>query len=103
MQSLGLDVRVLDEDGAEIDLKMTFDDDIQPQGPLEFADENTADTTSYGEDAMGEAGYGTAEYGKDTELIENDGAAPQMPAEEADELDFSLPDDAADFTGEDEF
>ena len=103
MQSLGLDVRVLDEDGAEIDLKMTFDDDIQPQGPLEFADENTADTTSYGEDDMGEAGYGTAEYGKDTELIENDGTAPQIMPDDADDLDFSVPDDAADFTGEDEF
>ena len=103
MQSLGLDVRVLDEDGEEIDLKMTFDDDIQPQGPLEFADENTADTTSYGDDAMGEAGYGTAEYGRDTELIENDSDAPQMPDEEDDDLDFSQADEAEDFTGEDEF
>ena len=103
MQSLGLDVRVLDEDGEEIDLKMTFDDDIQPQGSLEFADENTADTTSYGDEAMGEAGYGTAEYGRDTELIENDSDAPQTPEEDEDDLDFSQADEEDDFTGEDEF
>ncbi len=53
LQSLGLDVRVLDENQEEIDLKQNFDDDddIIPQ-PVSFADEETADGSYYGNDDM---------------------------------------------------
>ena len=57
LQSLCLDVRVLDENQQEIDLKQSFDDDddIIPQ-PVSFADEN-ADAESYSDTEMEDAGY----------------------------------------------
>ena len=50
LQSLGLDIRVLDRNQEEIDLKATFDDDdsLIPQ-PVAYADEDTADTAFYDE------------------------------------------------------
>ncbi len=87
MQSLGLDVRVLDEEGQEIDLKMTFDDDVQPQGPTEFADENTADPTHYEAEDMGSAGYGTADYGKDTELMDDSSDTPARRKDDDDDFE----------------
>ncbi len=94
MQSLGLDVRVLDEDNQEIDLKQSFDDDLPPQSSTEFADENTADTTHYESEDMGEAGFGTAMYGEDTETheVEHDDADD---AEEEDD-DFGYDDEPDD-------
>ena len=75
LQSLGLDVRVLDENQEEIDLKQNFDDDddIIPQ-PVSFADEETADGSYYGNDDMGDAGF-------------------SMDGEEEDEDDLTLPED----------
>ncbi|MCI7803502.1 MAG: DNA-directed RNA polymerase subunit beta [Oscillospiraceae bacterium] len=43
LQSLCLDVRVLDENQEEIDLKQSFDDDDLIPQPVSFADENTED------------------------------------------------------------
>ena len=102
MQSLGLDVRVLDEDNQEIDLKMTFDDDIAPSGPSDYDDENTADTTHYGDEAMGEAGYGTAEYGRDTELIENDDDAASDSDEDDDDFGYDLTGGESDSYGDED-
>jgi DNA-directed RNA polymerase subunit beta len=50
LQSLGLDIRVLDRNQEEIDLKATFDDDdnLVPQ-PVAYADEDTSDTAYYDE------------------------------------------------------
>ena len=50
LQSLGLDIRVLDRNQEEIDLKATFDDDdsLIPQ-PVAYAEEDTADTAFYDE------------------------------------------------------
>ena len=57
LQSLGLDVRVLDTNQEEIDLKQNFDDDdIIPQ-PVAFADEDTADETFYENNDMEDAGF----------------------------------------------
>ncbi|MBP0989070.1 MAG: DNA-directed RNA polymerase subunit beta, partial [Oscillospiraceae bacterium] len=96
MQSLGLDVRVLDEDHQEIDLKQSFDDDLPPRGPSDFDDENTADTTHYENEDMGAAGYNTAMYGEDTETHEIDHDAADASAEdEEDEFGFDDPDDSA--------
>ena len=45
MQSLGLDVKVLDQAGEEIDLKQTFDDDDDVVGiPVHMEEELVADT-----------------------------------------------------------
>ncbi len=96
MQSLGLDVRVLDEDGQEIDLKQTFDDDLPPQGQREIDDENIGDTTHYEDAEMGEAGYGTAMYGEDTETFEVEQGEPGAKSEDDDDFGFDEePDDAA--------
>ena len=50
LQSLGLDIRVLDRNQEEIDLKATFDDDdsLIPQ-PVAYADEDVSDTAFYDE------------------------------------------------------
>ena len=57
LQSLGLDVKVLDINQEEIDLRQSFeDDDPLPQG-TSYADEDTADSTDYSDDAMGDEGY----------------------------------------------
>jgi DNA-directed RNA polymerase subunit beta len=57
MQSLCLDVKVLDSNQEEIDLKQNFDDD--PITSREsYADEETSDDTNYSDDELGEAGFG---------------------------------------------
>ncbi len=57
LQSLGLDVKVLDINQEEIDLRQSFeDDDPLPQG-TSYADEDTADKTEYSDNAMGDEGY----------------------------------------------
>jgi DNA-directed RNA polymerase subunit beta len=95
MQSLGLDVRVLDEDQQEIDLKMSFDDDLPPRTSSDFDDENTADTTHYEDTDMGDAGYNTAMYGEDTETHEVDHDQPAGDADEDDEFGYDDSDDSA--------
>ncbi|MCM1227149.1 MAG: DNA-directed RNA polymerase subunit beta [Clostridium sp.] len=55
LQSLCLDVRVLDENQEEIDLKQSFDDDIIPQ-PVSFADEDTEDR-SYEDSDIENSGF----------------------------------------------
>ncbi|MCQ2417223.1 MAG: DNA-directed RNA polymerase subunit beta [Oscillospiraceae bacterium] len=97
MQSLGLDVRVLDEDGSEIDLKMNFDEDIPQRSSNEFDGENTADPNEYSTEEMGNAGYGTAMYGEDTETHEVEhGTAKGYNDDEDDEFGYEEdPDDSA--------
>ena len=58
MQSLCLDVKVLDINQNEIDLKQNFDDDDQIPTRDSFADEETADSTSYSDSDMEDAGFG---------------------------------------------
>ena len=60
LQSLGLDVRVLDADQQEIDLKQSFDDEFVSAG-TDYNDENTADATRYDDSDMHDAGYQTEE------------------------------------------
>jgi len=57
LQSLGLDVKVLDEDQNEIDLKQTFDDDIIPQ-PASANDDTAMPSTEnyYDAEEAGESG-----------------------------------------------
>ena len=56
MQSLCLDVKVLDINQEEIDLKQNFDDDPMPSRDS-FSDEKTADNTNYSDDDIREEGF----------------------------------------------
>ncbi len=96
MQSLGLDVRVLDDEGNEIDLKQNFDEDMPPRARTEFSDENTADPTKYGEGAGTMKGFSTEVVGRDTltETTEKEIPVPEETEETAE--------NAAGETGEEE-
>ena len=94
LQSLGLDVRVLDENEEEIDLKQSFDDDdVIPQGS-NFDDENTADTSRYADDEMGDAGYATGAYDLDTgDMLDNMPTDSEDDEEDEDEFASDMSDD----------
>ena len=64
MQSLCLDVKVLDVNQQEIDLKQDFDDDPIPVKES-FAEENTADKSEYSDDEMEDIGF---KVGDETEI-----------------------------------
>ena len=72
----------------------TFDDDLPPQGPRDFDDENITDTTHYEDAEMGEAGFGTAAYGEDTETFEVEQG--DITARDEDEDSFGFDEDADD-------
>ncbi len=67
MQSLGLDVRVLDENQEEIDLKQEFDDDPIPAKDT-YTEEETNDLNSYSDDEMGDSGFRVGEDEKDIDM-----------------------------------
>ena len=70
LQSLCLDVKVLDENQEEIDLKQSFDDDdIIPQ-PVSFEDEN-ADADTYNDTEMEDAGFSLEDNEDDDEILED--------------------------------
>ena len=77
MQALCLDVRVLDINQQEIDLKQNFDDDPIPARDS-FRDENTADKNDYSDDDIGGAGFSLDDIDDDDdeddedELIDSD-------------------------------
>ncbi len=71
MQSLGLDVKVLDINQEEIDLKQNFDDDPLPARES-YSDEETRDSTSYTDEEMGDAGFGVADEDEDPDIMESD-------------------------------
>ena len=57
MQSLGLDVAVLDQDGEEIDLKQTFDDDddfVPASSQINDEDNYTMTNSGFGDGYVGE-------------------------------------------------
>ncbi|MCD8187589.1 MAG: DNA-directed RNA polymerase subunit beta [Ruminococcus sp.] len=68
LQSLCLDVRVLDINQEEIDLKQNFDDDDPIPTTTSFSDEDTADNTSYSGEDMAEEGFLTEGTEADEEL-----------------------------------
>ena len=86
LQSLCLDVRVLDENQEEIDLKQSFDDDdIIPQ-PVSFEDEN-ADADTYNDTEMEDAGFS---------LEDNDEILEDLDDSDSDDMfsfDLSMDDD----------
>jgi DNA-directed RNA polymerase subunit beta len=52
LQSLGLDVKVLDGEQNEIDLRSNFEEDDATPQPVSFADEEDAADTSYYDEAQ---------------------------------------------------
>jgi DNA-directed RNA polymerase subunit beta len=64
MQSLCLDVRVLDKDQNEIDLKQNFDDDDPVPAGSAYDDEETEDLNNYSDGDLAEDGFMT-EDGED--------------------------------------
>ncbi|HRR77236.1 MAG TPA: DNA-directed RNA polymerase subunit beta, partial [Ruminococcus sp.] len=95
MQSLCLDVKVLDINQEEIDLKQTFDDDDPMPTTDSFADEDTADSTSYSDDNIGDVGFSFDEEGDDA-----DGDDDFSSVDGDDE--FSFDDDELDLNGGDD-
>ena len=77
LQSLGLDIKVLNKDKQEIDLKQTFDDD-EELGLVAVDDEAFSHVTNENE----LEGYGVEE----PELPEEDPFADEEPEEFTDEL-----------------
>ncbi len=71
LQSLGLDIRVLDRNQEEIDLKATFDDDdsLIPQ-PVAYVDEDT-DGTAYYDELEGDMESAGLSF-KDAEHLDDD-------------------------------
>jgi DNA-directed RNA polymerase subunit beta len=96
LQSLCLDVKVLDINQEEIDLKQSFDDDEDPiPTNTSFADEDTDDTTSYSGDDMGEAGFLTEGTEADEELGLV-GGEDEFSFDDDDDIDFNEEDDGDD-------
>ena len=72
MQSLCLDVKVLDEFEQEIDLKQTFDDDDQIPQRGQYSDESTADNSNYSDEDLENAGYSMSDGEDDDVDLESD-------------------------------
>ncbi|MGN0613525.1 MAG: DNA-directed RNA polymerase subunit beta, partial [Porcipelethomonas sp.] len=89
LQSLCLDVRVLDENQNEIDLKQSFDEDdnIIPQ-PASFNDEN-AEAEIYNDTEIEDAGF-TLEDSDDDEILEDLG---DSDSEDMFSFDLSMDDE----------
>ena len=92
LQSLCLDVRVLDENQNEIDLKQSFDDDddIIPQ-PVSFADEN-AEAEISDESEIIDAGYSLEEADED-EILGDLDDFEEPDSEDAFSFDLSMDDE----------
>ena len=92
LQSLCLDVRVLDINQDEIDLKQNFDDDDPIPSHSSYADEDTADKNSYSGDDMANEGFMVGEGAEDAEPL------GLVDSEE----EFSFDDDDIDLGGDDD-
>ncbi len=88
MQSLCLDVKVLDINQEEIDLKQNFDDDPMPSRDS-FSDEKTADNTNYSDDDIRDEGFTF----DDDESDEEDSAEYTDDEFSFDDEELSLDDD----------
>ncbi|MDE5764059.1 MAG: DNA-directed RNA polymerase subunit beta [Ruminococcus sp.] len=108
LQSLALDVKVLDINQEEIDLKQNFDDDPMP-ARNNFKDEETENLNSLSDDDMGERGFevGDSEDGFDRPLDDDDSYDGEdvdtlekedlYSYDDDDDEDFSLDDEESDF------
>ena len=85
MQSLCLDVKVLDINQEEIDLKQNFDDDdpIPSRDNTSFADEKTEDSTEYSDDDIRDEGF----------TFDDDESSDSEDSEDYNDDEFSFDDD----------
>jgi DNA-directed RNA polymerase subunit beta len=97
MQSLCLDVKVLDINQEEIDLKQNFDDDDPMPSRDSFADEDTADSTSYSDSDMSDAGFSfDEEDGEDGDSFDSVDKDDEFSFDDGEDDDFSFDDDEED-------
>ncbi len=102
MQSLCLDVKVLDENQEEIDLTQNFDDD-DPMPSRSYDDEDTVDNSDFNEDDLGDAGYGIEgeDEDEDGDLDLVDGEDDFSFDEDEDDLGLDEDDDVLDLGDDD--
>ncbi len=95
MQSLGLDVKVLDINQEEIDLKQSFDDDPIPARG-DFNDEETEDLSALSDDDISDAGFslGDADEDEDFDRMEKEDT---FSFDDEEESDIFGGDDESDF------
>ena len=102
LQSLGLDVKVLDGEQNEIDLRSNFDDDVTAQVVSYESDDDITDTANYEgmSKDMEDAGMG---YDDDKTIANGDPDAEDVPFEDIDDTDedYYL-DDADDYPFDDD-
>ncbi|MBO7472513.1 MAG: DNA-directed RNA polymerase subunit beta [Ruminococcus sp.] len=93
MQSLCLDVKVLDENQEEIDLTQNFDDD-DPMPSRSYDDEDTLDNSDFSESELGDAGFGVEGEDEDSEDGDLDllGGEDDFNFDEDDEMDLDSDD-----------
>ncbi len=95
LQSLCLDVKVLDKNQQEVDLQQSFDDDDPIPTQTSFDDEDTADKSNYSADDMGNEGLFMDDDEDDD--LGMDGTDDYDSLD--DEVDFSRDDDDDDALG----
>ena len=102
LQSLGLDVKVLDCEQNEIDLRSNFDDDVTAQVVSYESDDDITDTANYEgmSKDMEDAGMG---YDDDKTIANGDPDAEDVPFEDIDDTDEDdYPDDVDDYPFDDD-
>ena len=102
LQSLGLDVKVLDGEQNEIDLRSNFDDDVTAQVVSYESDDDITDTANYEgmSKDMEDAGMG---YDDDKAIANGDPDAEDVPFEDIDDTDEDdYPDDVDDYPFDDD-
>ena len=102
LQSLGLDVKVLDGEQNEIDLRSNFDDDVTAQFVSYESDDDITDTANYEgmSKDMEDAGMG---YDDDKTIANGDPDAEDVPFEDIDDTDEDdYLDDADDYPFDDD-
>ena len=102
LQSLGLDVKVLDGEQNEINLRSNFDDDVTAQVVSYESDDDITDTANYEgmSKDMEDAGMG---YDDDKTIANGDPDAEDVPFEDIDDTDEDdYPDDVDDYPFDDD-
>ena len=102
LQSLGLDVKVLDGEQNEIDLRSNFDDDVTAQVVSYESDDDITDTANYEGMSKDMEDVGMC-YDDDKTIANGDPDAEDVPFEDIDDTDEDdYPDDVDDYPFDDD-
>ena len=102
LQSLGLDVKVLDGEQNEIDLRSNFDDDVTAQVVSYESDDDITDTANYEGMSKDMEAVGMG-YDDDKTIANGDPDAEDVPFEDIDDTDEDdYPDDVDDYPFDDD-